>query len=1100
MIYPMNNTMTKRLAALAWVMLLANVFLPTGVAFAEEGAPIVPVQVKSQETEKVSNEQWEVSQTQSETTLQAENPAQQGGGETASSDTSASSQAQQENQEKKAEVDSVQTKVLDQNVEKLPNQEIPAELIAKWGVNVEESSSSSTLVNYYSVYDDELTPLLMKEDWTVDYKATQNKYPDTVKWYLNEKSQVVDFGWEKVVFNKWGYPLFEKKDSIYRKVLKNPGSIKNIPSSLSYDLEASLKGEWTPLDSFVKYAEVKNVKNQLVWYFLLTPQELPDFVYAPVAGEAKIGNQGFLTLQEAIDSANDGDTIVLTKDVELNTAISLSKNLSIDLNGKTITNNVPQWMMTITTPVKLTLKGGKVITPTANTGFWWFINVLPAGIGSEIVIDGGEYKGNTDDAAFFRFRGNDLDSKTKVELNNLVVETNYRVVASDEWHSIALKVNGGTYTLKTDNDTAGFHLYGSKDALAVFRDVTINSEYRQPVSISNQKAEFYNSTISVEKANSKKWLSSAISVDNDGQVTVDGWTYTSKLFWLYVFNSGGKIVVKWGVVKGETKAIQLDLSLDPSKGEINSEVVVEDAQVEWDVLLNYWNGAGVTKLTIKWGDFQGKLEKGASNKTQIAISGGTFPKDVAEYAVDAKCSIKNADSKYEVKDCPAETKFYGSSNVNYVPVALDGETIKLNETHALIRKVTGMSPEMTTVHDKILEFTDTTNLLEIKEVAGEKLLFVNVAEDWKNQTKVFRAKNDGIFWAEVFKSAGALTTTDSITPDLDHAIVPSWVNKNHSIKAYHEITKDGKVIGYTLQTAKPDYWRFYAPKKYTITFDSNGGSKVEKITQGYGTAVTAPANPTRSCHRFKWWSSDIPATMPAENITLKAQWSSNTCGGGGWGGSSSSVSSSSATTWTTSSVNTWVNQPVKPKVEVRNYSWDALPSLCSAEGSSFSEEQNHAYLWACGKDITTIRAISGARLDQPLTRAELAKMMSVYVTKVLGKQPVLTGVAQYPDVDSKMGDLADYIQLAYQLQIMGIHHDGTALTYFEPNKFVTRAEFATVFSRVLYGAKYNQDGKDWANGHLNALKEAGILKNITPNMLELRGRVLLMLQRSTVAK
>ena len=80
MIYPMNNTMTKRLAALAWVMLLANVFLPTGVAFAEEGAPIVPVQVKSQETEKVSNEQWEVSQTQSETTLQAENPVQQGGG------------------------------------------------------------------------------------------------------------------------------------------------------------------------------------------------------------------------------------------------------------------------------------------------------------------------------------------------------------------------------------------------------------------------------------------------------------------------------------------------------------------------------------------------------------------------------------------------------------------------------------------------------------------------------------------------------------------------------------------------------------------------------------------------------------------------------------------------------------------------------------------------------------------------------------------------------------------------------------------------------------------------------------------------------------
>jgi hypothetical protein len=38
-------------------MLFANIFLPIGVVFAEEGAPIVPEQVKSQETEKVSNEQ-----------------------------------------------------------------------------------------------------------------------------------------------------------------------------------------------------------------------------------------------------------------------------------------------------------------------------------------------------------------------------------------------------------------------------------------------------------------------------------------------------------------------------------------------------------------------------------------------------------------------------------------------------------------------------------------------------------------------------------------------------------------------------------------------------------------------------------------------------------------------------------------------------------------------------------------------------------------------------------------------------------------------------------------------------------------------------------
>lgn len=84
------------------------------------------------------------------------------------------------------------------------------------------------------------------------------------------------------------------------------------------------------------------------------------------------------------------------------------------------------------------------------------------------------------------------------------------------------------------------------------------------------------------------------------------------------------------------------------------------------------------------------------------------------------------------------------------------------------------------------------------------------------------------------------------------------------------------------------------------------------------------------------------------------------------------------------------------------YSGEVTSPLCSVEGSQFSEEQNQAYLWACGKDITTIREISGARLDQPLTRAELAKMMSVYVTKVLGKQPVVTGTVHYADVDEKL--------------------------------------------------------------------------------------------------
>jgi uncharacterized repeat protein (TIGR02543 family) len=60
--------------------------------------------------------------------------------------------------------------------------------------------------------------------------------------------------------------------------------------------------------------------------------------------------------------------------------------------------------------------------------------------------------------------------------------------------------------------------------------------------------------------------------------------------------------------------------------------------------------------------------------------------------------------------------------------------------------------------------------------------------------------------------------------------------------------------------------------RYTITFDTAGGSEIAPITQDYGTAITAPADPTREGYTFKGWDREIPTTMPAENITLKAKW------------------------------------------------------------------------------------------------------------------------------------------------------------------------------------------------------------------------------------
>lgn len=66
-------------------------------------------------------------------------------------------------------------------------------------------------------------------------------------------------------------------------------------------------------------------------------------------------------------------------------------------------------------------------------------------------------------------------------------------------------------------------------------------------------------------------------------------------------------------------------------------------------------------------------------------------------------------------------------------------------------------------------------------------------------------------------------------------------------------------------------------------------------------------------------------------------------------------------------------------------------------------------------------------------------MMSVFAMKVLGKTPILTGVASYPNLKGIGGDLPSYVQLAYQFQIMGIESDRSPL-YAWIDSWIARAE------------------------------------------------------------
>jgi hypothetical protein len=73
-------------------------------------------------------------------------------------------------------------------------------------------------------------------------------------------------------------------------------------------------------------------------------------------------------------------------------------------------------------------------------------------------------------------------------------------------------------------------------------------------------------------------------------------------------------------------------------------------------------------------------------------------------------------------------------------------------------------------------------------------------------------------------------------------------------------------------TASMTLYAKWTPNSYTIAFDGNGGTAVDSITQEYGSAVMAPADPMRTGYTFAGWSPAMPATMPLGGANLTAQW------------------------------------------------------------------------------------------------------------------------------------------------------------------------------------------------------------------------------------
>ena len=270
-------------------------------------------------------------------------------------------------------------------------------------------------------------------------------------------------------------------------------------------------------------------------------------------------------------------------------------------------------------------------------------------------------------------------------------------------------------------------------------------------------------------------------------------------------------------------------------------------------------------------------------------------------------------------------------------------------------------------------------------------------------------------------------------------------------------------------------------------------------------AIVLPTAPTKAWYTFDgrdWLPTDGKSID--ENLTITAKWKKNEttptdttprAWGGSWGGISITTNTSNTNEHSSAELTGSAEQKSSEDTNKENNS--TTEKEATAIDSSFeSEEVTDAYKWAYANDITTLLPIE-SNPDGKLLRWHLAKMLVNYSVNVLWKEvPTISEECKNWNDDAsewESEEIKSYAEQACALWLMWVD---TYQHKFRPNQEVSRAQFGTTLSRLLYGEKY--DGWfPYYEKHLKALNANNIMKN-TDNpqqRIELRKWVWVMLQR-----
>ena len=250
-----------------------------------------------------------------------------------------------------------------------------------------------------------------------------------------------------------------------------------------------------------------------------------------------------------------------------------------------------------------------------------------------------------------------------------------------------------------------------------------------------------------------------------------------------------------------------------------------------------------------------------------------------------------------------------------------------------------------------------------------------------------------------------------------------------------------------------------AVSTYTLTFDTNGGSAIDKITKDSGTTIDLAAyKPTRAGYTFAGWFSDkaltkaVTSVKLTANTTVYAKWTQSGTAQNPfvdvkegayyydavlWAVEQKITSGTSATTFSPDASCT--------RAQMVTFLWRAAGSPKVENGKNpFTDVKADAYyydavLWAVEKGVTSGTSATTFSPDATVTRGQTV----TFLYRNAGS-PEVSGTMPFADVEAD-AYYAKAVQWAVQQKIT----TGTSETTFSPMSDCTRGQIVT----FLYRAK-----------------------------------------------